>query len=749
MCSVKHIKCCTSQYFSFYPLESTGGRARKIRKASGLFTPFGELWKKNNIWRYSMVSTSRSSEQADSLNTSNGGGSSSGCLDLTIRAFETRPLDRPVRDFSGCAVKGICTSEIRLVTTKAIHGMTCEIDPRFRHYSIGTRPILKAPSGALCRHCIAPQLLPEVWEAHLRSGVSAARDQQKKLTETCVIAHIENRPAAKRAALLDSLGRLGVPLWVNGKPLTHPAVVATDGESVALPMTGVKEEGAKSADVHMNSQQDHVLHRLSLLSLDTAEERHHQQQQFHLFSDVTEQQQKHHPKQQQHQAKTSRANRQQQKRGQVARTTQQQHAQQPQVLPSQPASASAYQGQADESVLVPAAAVANVAPVPQAEPISTPVNAVTSVVGRPSHCQRQRLKERLQQQQQDQLLLLSSPSAKEERLFHLQQQQQQQAHGSENDLLRLAQEVWMDARPMQQQHQQLHQLQQLQQLQEMQQIQQQELQHRQHRSVPVELAPLAVGVGSIAPFPTTAGWQQVQHHQRPAFTEATPPGLGLVTGDIQQQQQPPQLRVYGEADCPLPVVASSPLLPDVKGCSPLSQQEQLQKLWTPSSFTETVVQRQADTNLLWGHELTPNVSQQQRQQNQQNAVTLHQQFQRQQGELQQDIYQQSAQRIAGQQQQQGTRLRLAASNSMGLGFQPLLNWEEQQQQQSILMPGADQQQTVPQRQQQQQQQQQEQQQKQPALFLPAVSPDDFLTAGEQQQQGIMQLQRMQWLAIPN
>ncbi|CDI86585.1 hypothetical protein, conserved [Eimeria praecox] len=749
---------------------TTQGRSSCCRrhKGTGQQTAVG---KKNNIWRYSIVGTSRTSEQTELNN--NGSGSSSGCLDLTIRAFETRPLDRPVKEFSGYAVKGICTSEIRLVTTKAIQGMTCEIDPRFRHYSIGTRPILKAPSGALCRHCIAPQLLPEVWEAHLRSGIPAARDQQKKLTETCVIAHIENRSLAKKAALLESLGRLGVPLWVNGKPLTHPAVihpavVATDGDAAAAPATGEIEGGeSKESDAmkpHVKAQHEQVLHQLNLLSVDTGDARQGQeQQQFKLCGAVAEQQQKQQqPKQQQQQTpKASRASRQQQRRGQVARGTQQQ-AQQQQALCGQLASTSVCQGQTDERLLAASAVTANAASASHTEGASA-VNAVPHGGRRASSNQLKHLpKERLQIQQQEQLRLLSSPSAAEEQMFHLQQQSHE-ARGSGSEFLRLAQEVWKGMRPMhqqlqQQQHQQqqlqqLHQLQQLQQLHEVQQMHQHELQQQQQRPGPLDLA---VGGGSCARFPSSGGWQQTPQQQLNPFTESPPSAVGLVSGELQQrqqehvqelqpqqqqQQQQVQELAYGEAECPLNAVAS---LPEIKGRLPL-QQQQLQQLWIPSSFTEAAEHHQGDEHSLWGPGIISNASQQQRQPHQQSISALHQHLQRQQLQVQQDRYQQGAQKIVGQ---QGARLRVAGAACLGVGLQQSRSWEQQR---TLLIPGSEheQQQQVMLQRQQQHQQQQQQQQNQPPLFFPTVSHEDLVTEEQQQQQGVVQLEPMQWLAIPN
>ncbi|XP_026191305.1 uncharacterized protein LOC34622402, partial [Cyclospora cayetanensis] len=312
------------------------GKTSCCRRQKGTAQQQATQGKKNNIWRYSVVGTPSTSDATDPSSSNSGSSNSSGCLDLTIRAFETRPLDRPVKDFAGCAVEGICTSEIRLVTTRAIHGMTCEIDPRFRRYSIGTRPILQTPSGVLCRHCIAPQLLPDVWEAHLRSGVSSARDQQKKLTETCVIAHIERKPLAKRAYLLESLGRLGVPLWVNGEPRTQPAVEAAeeDSDSVAsgTAAAGGDQEVASNAQLEAaqpktDARQQAVLQQMSLLGLDPSSELQHQQQQSRLYGDGQDPKQSSRAIQQQSASKTVRTSRHQQRKGQLARVAQQQLAQ--------------------------------------------------------------------------------------------------------------------------------------------------------------------------------------------------------------------------------------------------------------------------------------------------------------------------------------------------------------------------------------------------------------------------------------
>lgn len=500
-----------------------------------------------------------------------------------------------------------------------------QIDPRFRHYSIGTRPILKTPSGALCRHCIAPQLLPGVWEAHLRSGIPAARDQQKKLTETCVIAHIENRSLAKKAALLESLGRLGVPLWVNGKPLTHPAVIhptviAADGEAVATsaPVELELEGGAnKSTEVtkpSVKAQQEQVLHQLNLLSIDPGEGRQgHDQQQFKLCGSVAEQQQKqqHNKQQQQQTPKTSRSSRQQQRRGQLTRMTQQQQAQQQQALCGQLTSTSVCQGQADERLLATRSVATNAASVSHTGGASA-IAAVPLGGRRTSSNQQRHLpKERLQMHQQEQLRILSSTSAAEEQMFHLHQQQQHEARGPGNDFLRLAQGVWMDMRPMhqlqpqqqQQQHvQHLHQLQQLQQLHEVEQMRQEELLQQQQRAGPLELASAAAGRGPCAKFPAAGNWRQTQQQQQNPCTESTAPPAGLVCGELQQQrhhaqevqpqeqqpQQQAQELVYSEAECSLTTVAS---LPEIKERLPL-QQQQLHQLWTPSGFTEAAVHHQ-------------------------------------------------------------------------------------------------------------------------------------------------------------
>ncbi|CDJ58650.1 hypothetical protein, conserved [Eimeria maxima] len=737
-------------------------------KGTGQQTAIG---KKNNIWRYSIVSTSRSSEQTEVSN--NGGGSSSGCLDLTIRAFETRPLERPVRDFSGYAVKGICTSEIRLVTTKAIQGMTCEIDPRFRHYSIGTRPILKAPSGALCRHCIAPQLLPEVWEAHLRSGIPAARDQQKKLTETCVIAHIENRSLAKKAALLESLGRLGVPLWVNGKPLTHPAVIhpaviAADGEAAGAPalrdMEGAEGKQEELLKTHVKHQQDQVLQQLNLLSVNTGEELQGQeQQQFKLCGTVTEHQQKHQQKHQQQQTpKAARGSRQQQRRSQVARLTQQQQAQQHQALCGQLASTSVCDVETDERLMATGAVSTNASSTSHTEGTSAGT-ALPTEGRRASTQQRHHPKQRLQMQQQEQLRLVSNPPPAEEKIFHLQQQQQQQeTSGPGSDFLRLAEGVWMDMRPMQQQAQphqhqlqHLHQLQQLEQLHDVQQMHQHELQQHKQRPGCLELAPPASGGGPCGKFPAASSWQPTQQQQLNIFTESTSP-VGLVSGELQQQQQhnqelqPQQQQtrqqsqdpVYGDAECPLATVTP---LSEINGRLSL-QEQHLQQLWTPSSFTEAPVHHQGDENSFWGPGVVSNASQQQRQSHQQSAIQLHQHLQRQQLQVQQDRYQQSSQKTVGQ--QPGARLRVAGAACVGVGLQQSRGWE-QQQQRTLVMPGSEQQmqqQVILQRQQQHQQQQ-----NQPPLVFPPVSHGDLVAEEQQQQQqqGVLQVQRMQWLAIPN
>ncbi|OEH79381.1 hypothetical protein cyc_06174 [Cyclospora cayetanensis] len=417
------------------------GKTSCCRRQKGTAQQQATQGKKNNIWRYSVVGTPSTSDATDPSSSNSGSSNSSGCLDLTIRAFETRPLDRPVKDFAGCAVEGICTSEIRLVTTRAIHGMTCEIDPRFRRYSIGTRPILQTPSGVLCRHCIAPQLLPDVWEAHLRSGVSSARDQQKKLTETCVIAHIERRPLAKRAYLLESLGRLGVPLWVNGEPRTQPAVEAAeeDSDSVAsgTAAAGGDQEVASNAQLEAaqpktDARQQAVLQQMSLLGLDPSSELQHQQQQSRLYGDGQDPKQSSRAIQQQSASKTVRTSRHQQRKGQLARVAQQQPK-----ISLQLAASTGYQGPVDERELSLRTAAVNTASAGNTEASSVLDATAVSMGGRaPSQqLQKQRPTARPQLQQQDQLLLFSGTSTAEEQ-FLCPQQQQLQGSEAGTDLLR-------------------------------------------------------------------------------------------------------------------------------------------------------------------------------------------------------------------------------------------------------------------------------------------------------------------------
>ncbi|CBZ55103.1 conserved hypothetical protein [Neospora caninum Liverpool] len=141
-----------------------------------------------------------------------------GCLDLTVRAFETRALEKHPREYARLVVRDICVSEVRLVTTRGIPGITCEIDPRFEQYSIGTRPILTTPDGQLCRHSVAPHWLSDIWEVRLKTQAQLTREQQKRLVEQYVVGEIERRPQAEQRRLLDTITRLGAALWVNGRP---------------------------------------------------------------------------------------------------------------------------------------------------------------------------------------------------------------------------------------------------------------------------------------------------------------------------------------------------------------------------------------------------------------------------------------------------------------------------------------------------------------------------------------------------
>ncbi|PFH34133.1 hypothetical protein BESB_072850 [Besnoitia besnoiti] len=152
-------------------------------------------------------------------------------LDLTVRAFETRPLEKPTREYARLVVSDICVSEVRLVTTRGIDGMTCEIDPRFQQYSIGTRPILTTLDGQLCRHSLAPHRLSDIWEVRLKTQAQLTREQQKRLVEQYIVGEIERRPQADQRRLLDAITRLGAALWVNGRP----AGVGTSSSPPPLP----------------------------------------------------------------------------------------------------------------------------------------------------------------------------------------------------------------------------------------------------------------------------------------------------------------------------------------------------------------------------------------------------------------------------------------------------------------------------------------------------------------------------------
>ncbi|KEP63572.1 UNVERIFIED_CONTAM: hypothetical protein HHA_311380 [Hammondia hammondi] len=147
-----------------------------------------------------------------------------GCLDLTVRAFETRALEKHPREYARLVVRDICVSEVRLVTTRGIPGITCEIDPRFEQYCIGTRPILTTPDGQLCRHSIAPHWLSDIWEVRLKSQGQITREQQKRLVEQYVVGEIESRPQAEQRRLLDIITRLGATVWVNGRPAAAEAL---------------------------------------------------------------------------------------------------------------------------------------------------------------------------------------------------------------------------------------------------------------------------------------------------------------------------------------------------------------------------------------------------------------------------------------------------------------------------------------------------------------------------------------------
>ncbi|KFH09513.1 hypothetical protein TGVAND_311380 [Toxoplasma gondii VAND] len=171
-----------------------------------------------------------------------------GCLDLTVRAFETRALEKHPREYARLVVRDICVSEVRLVTTRGIPGMTCEIDPRFEQYCIGTRPILTTPDGQLCRHSIAPHWLSDIWEVRLKTQSQITREQQKRLVEQYVVGEIECRPQAEQRRLLDIITRLGATVWVNGRPAAAEALTPPPPLPVKVPDPPRSTQDFQNAD---------------------------------------------------------------------------------------------------------------------------------------------------------------------------------------------------------------------------------------------------------------------------------------------------------------------------------------------------------------------------------------------------------------------------------------------------------------------------------------------------------------------
>lgn len=133
------------------PLESTEQEEARAIGAPGLsclpfrVAGFFAAGRRHNIWRYSLACvpslvpgsahTAGSGFTVRNASTIGDGGRAppsstdlnGGSLDLTVRAFETRELEKPPHEYAHLVVRDISISEVRLVTTRSIDGLTSEV----------------------------------------------------------------------------------------------------------------------------------------------------------------------------------------------------------------------------------------------------------------------------------------------------------------------------------------------------------------------------------------------------------------------------------------------------------------------------------------------------------------------------------------------------------------------------------------------------------------------------------------------